>query len=449
MKKTNDPLVSVCVISYNNAQYLYDSIKSVFEQSYSNIELFVSDDASVDYTVQYGAELCGLSIHSILHEKEKKELKEMRGFLDLKQDDLRKKYEKESSLWVEENRGNYISAVDTLLEEKIKNIRKLKFLKNEENVGTVKHLSKLKKATSGKYIMFLAADDMLHDSNVISDLIDYFENLPEESLVLTSQCGMYCENLQHLYYYAVTDKIKEILNKTSSELLFGELSEWCIVPAAGTIYKREVFSKFGELNEAYHLIEDWSYFLNLAREKCTIYFCDRLTYKHRDGGISHGNTSNGTLGYKHYLNDTIKIFENEILPYHSQITPEQKKRSKKKYREACREYHKNFVFPEEGILKKIVFLLKNAEYYAPKIILGFLDFFEYRAKWSLVMGISLLFCNFCYSLSSSSILDFVSFDTRIFGVLGLFITVLTMSLYSLSKLIKNLDRLSQMVKRRW
>ena len=44
------PLVSICIPSYNNAEYIEKTIKSVFDQTYDNLELIISDDASTDET---------------------------------------------------------------------------------------------------------------------------------------------------------------------------------------------------------------------------------------------------------------------------------------------------------------------------------------------------------------------------------------------------------------
>jgi glycosyltransferase involved in cell wall biosynthesis len=48
----NFPLLSVAIISYNHAEFIEEAIKSVLEQSYPNIEIVISDDASSDNTAE-------------------------------------------------------------------------------------------------------------------------------------------------------------------------------------------------------------------------------------------------------------------------------------------------------------------------------------------------------------------------------------------------------------
>ncbi len=47
----SDILVSVVVITYNSAKYVIETLESVKDQTYKNIELVVADDASTDDTL--------------------------------------------------------------------------------------------------------------------------------------------------------------------------------------------------------------------------------------------------------------------------------------------------------------------------------------------------------------------------------------------------------------
>ncbi|MDO1501081.1 glycosyltransferase [Winogradskyella maritima] len=51
MRTDKYPLVSICIPTYNGANFIEEAIKSVLNQSYKNIEIIVSDDNSSDATL--------------------------------------------------------------------------------------------------------------------------------------------------------------------------------------------------------------------------------------------------------------------------------------------------------------------------------------------------------------------------------------------------------------
>ena len=48
----DNPLVSVIIPSFNHKNYVLQSIKSVFDQTYKNTEIIVVDDGSTDGSVE-------------------------------------------------------------------------------------------------------------------------------------------------------------------------------------------------------------------------------------------------------------------------------------------------------------------------------------------------------------------------------------------------------------
>lgn len=93
------PLVSVCIPAYNNAAYIKDTVMSILEQTYQNIELVVVDDCSTDNTVE---------------------------------------------------------VLETIQDER------LKIYKNEHNLGMVGNWNRCLELATGEYVKLICADDMIH-----------------------------------------------------------------------------------------------------------------------------------------------------------------------------------------------------------------------------------------------------------------------------------------------
>ena len=48
----NKPLVSIIALCYNHASYLEETLDSIIEQTYPNIQLIILDDCSSDNSVE-------------------------------------------------------------------------------------------------------------------------------------------------------------------------------------------------------------------------------------------------------------------------------------------------------------------------------------------------------------------------------------------------------------
>lgn len=52
MKELKQPLISIIVITYNSSRYVLETLESVKEQTWKNIELIITDDCSTDNTLE-------------------------------------------------------------------------------------------------------------------------------------------------------------------------------------------------------------------------------------------------------------------------------------------------------------------------------------------------------------------------------------------------------------
>jgi glycosyltransferase involved in cell wall biosynthesis len=57
------PLVSLCIPAYNSAHYILQTLESIFNQSYSNIEVIVVNDGSTDNTLSILKGIAHLNLH--------------------------------------------------------------------------------------------------------------------------------------------------------------------------------------------------------------------------------------------------------------------------------------------------------------------------------------------------------------------------------------------------
>jgi len=115
MELSEHPLVSIIVITYNSSKFVLETLESAKAQTYQNIELIVSDDASTDNTV----EIC----------KE----------------------------WIDKNKNRFV---------------RTELITVEKNTGISANCNRGVKVAKGEWLKFIAGDDYL-TKDAISALINF------------------------------------------------------------------------------------------------------------------------------------------------------------------------------------------------------------------------------------------------------------------------------------
>ena len=247
------PLVTIITPYYNNSETIFDSMSSVLNQSYKNIQYIIIDDGSKSFDYE--------SINNYL-----------------------------------DNYANNSSCFSYMI------------LQNSCNLGTTKSLNRALKETTGKFIFLLAADDCFCDSKVIEDWTNEF--VQTKANVITAKRNVYDNTMTSLKYITPNKKEEHYLSTLSNKDLFETICITNYIFGCCTAFNTEFLIKLGGFDEKYRLIEDHPLFLKLLRNNMRINFYDRSVINYRQGGISNAGNIN-----RKYLKEADKIFFHEALPY--------------------------------------------------------------------------------------------------------------------------------------
>lgn len=245
--------VTVLVLVYKNAAYIKEALESVYCQTYKNIELIISDDASPNIEKEF--------FENIKAESEK-----------------------------------HIGDV-------ILNI-------NETNMGTVRHLNKVISIAKGDIICPLACDDKFYDDRVLEDIVRYAST--SKDYIFTAKRTCVDQSGEKELSIMPAQKEIELLSQEPKKIINHMAVYGSFISGACTYYKKEVFEKYGYFDEHYKLVEDYSYYLNLLLNNGRIGFMDRITIQYRWGGVSTGKKMN-----PYVYEDMGTILERQIYPNRS------------------------------------------------------------------------------------------------------------------------------------
>ncbi|GAB4334823.1 MAG: hypothetical protein OHK0038_12270 [Flammeovirgaceae bacterium] len=181
------PLVSVICLCFNHARFIRECLDSVFEQTYSNIEIIVVDDASTDNSVE-------------------------------------------------------------IIQQCIEN-KKVKFFPLKENVGNCKAFNLALKHAKGKYIVDFATDDVMFPHKIAAQ-VAFFESLPEDYGVIFSDVIQIDESSKSLKTYYARDKKGNLLVTVPQGNVYEELIKRAFISPPSMMYRKSMLDEIGGYDES-------------------------------------------------------------------------------------------------------------------------------------------------------------------------------------------------------
>ena len=194
------PKITIGTVCYNAANCIENLIKSVMAQTYSNIEFVVMDGASKDGTF-----------------------------------DILNKYK---------------SNIDILV--------------SEPDKGIYDAMNKLLKKATGDYLIFMGADDVFYDNEVISKMVSRMENPNSVYYGSVIFKGLGTK------HWGKFNKVKWATGNVCHQSIF---------------YPRAVYSTHN-YNIRYKIFADYAYNLNLLKEKVVFCYVDVITVLYDETGSS-------------------------------------------------------------------------------------------------------------------------------------------------------------------
>lgn len=220
---TKQRLVSVVVVSYNAEDTVLETLNSVLNQTYQNVELVLSDDCSKDNTVEVARK------------------------------------------WFDENSAAFKGGAHMLTAEK--------------NQGVCANFNKAIRSAKGEWIKIIAADDILLP-NCCADYIN-FVNHHTEAHFVTGNIDVYNEsfnegNLLEKGKQAAPPSVYELTVKEQLRIA----AKAMIVSGAAVFYSKTLFDDINGYNEEYPF-EDWPSVISALEHGYKIYHLCKSTVGYR------------------------------------------------------------------------------------------------------------------------------------------------------------------------
>jgi glycosyltransferase involved in cell wall biosynthesis len=214
-----DVLVTVVCTCFNHQKYVIESLQSVLNQSYKNIQLIVVDDYSTDNSI-------------------------------------------------------------AVIEDFIKNFREIQFIKNKINLGLTKSVNHAMTFAKGDFFIDLSADDILLPNCVEVQLETFRKSNFENLAIVYGNVALITENGNHKgFYFETNDDLKVKTVKKSGDIYAEIISMKTTICSVAAMYKKTIFDQYNGYDENL-TYEDLDFWLRVSRD-CTIQFIDQVLVQKR------------------------------------------------------------------------------------------------------------------------------------------------------------------------
>lgn len=248
------PLVSVVVITYNSSKYILETLESIKQQTYKNLELIITDDCSKDNTVA----LC--------------------------QD------------WLDVNKHGFI---------------RTKLITISHNTGVSANCNRGYQEAQGEWIKCIAGDDCLCLDGIEKYL--NFVSLHQDALICHSNVLVFKnefreENMMKNIFY-----IPKVFQKNiDSHKQFLILCLSNVIAAPSVFMNKALFKKMGGFDEEISMCEDWPMWLKITRQGYPFFYLNDYTVKYRMHSASTVGNETVNFLFKRFFGANLIVYKKYI-----------------------------------------------------------------------------------------------------------------------------------------
>jgi glycosyltransferase involved in cell wall biosynthesis len=251
-----EKLFSVVVLTYNQETLVEETLNSIYNQSFENIELVISDDASKDNT------------------------------------------QKVITDWIENHKNRFANVVTNF---------------NKKNLGISGNSTTGIKLANGEFVKSIGGDDILLP-DAIEKMHDFLKNNKEARFCTSKMKMFYKKNADYITFGELPEKrVFKKLKEADVNKQFRILSVVAPNIAPGTFFRTSIFEDYGYYDERYTRLEDWPQWLKFLLHGERLFLLDEYTvlYRKHENAVSINPLHSGN---NEWLFDHLNLHKEYIFP---------------------------------------------------------------------------------------------------------------------------------------